>query len=69
MVMLAPVKGVLILFIVITLRDGVEDDDTSKEETSAYWNADDSIIRIISARKADTDEQIRYLEDGVQIGQ
>jgi len=65
MVMLAPVRGVLILFIVITLRAGVEDDDTDKEEIPPYWNVGNSIIRIISARKADTDDQIRYLENGI----
>ena len=65
MVMLAPVKGVLILFIVNTLREGVKDDDTDEEEDPSYWNLDNSIIRIISARKADEDDQIRYLEHGI----
>lgn len=67
MVMLAPVRGVLILFIVITLRDGVGNDDTSQKKEPPYWNADNSIVRIISARKADTDDQIRYLQNDISI--
>jgi uncharacterized DUF497 family protein len=65
MVMLAPVRGVLVLFIVITLRDEVEDDDPDKEDTPPYWNFDNAIVRIISARKADAEDQVRYLENGI----
>lgn len=65
MLILAPVRGILILFIVITLRDGVENGDTDEEKEPPYWNLDNSIVRILSARKADTDDQIRYLKGGV----
>ena len=70
MVMLAPIKESLILTIVVVLRNGVEDADADEEKRGEYeWSAGDTVIRIVSARKADAQEQARYFESRPASGE
>jgi uncharacterized DUF497 family protein len=70
LVIIAPVRGIALLTIVITLRNEDQDangtkieEDGGDEAGEGGWNEGNSVVRIISARKATAKEQHHYFEN------
>ena len=64
-IIVAPFRSVVLLHITIAFYGRGEDEDGiagDGEETEQDWTGEHGVIRIISARKATTDEQSLYFE-------
>ena len=64
-IVVAPFRGILMLHITFAFYGRGEDEDGiagDGEETEQDWTGEHGVIRIISARKATTDEQSLYFE-------
>jgi uncharacterized DUF497 family protein len=62
-IVVAPLRGILLLHITIAFYPRGEDEGTSidsDEEARQGWRGGEGTVRIISARKAETDEQALY---------
>jgi uncharacterized DUF497 family protein len=62
-IVIAPLHGILLLHITIAFYPRGEDEGTSiesDEEARQHWRRGEGTVRIISARKAEADEQALY---------